>query len=246
MFGEQEVIYITIVGTSLLLFITLTIALFFIRYERQKFRYIHRQRQLQTEIEIQEQTFQTISQEIHDNIGQLLSLAKLNLNTADIANDKIQQSKELISESIVALRDLSKSLNAELIKEIGLSKSIQRELSILARSGQYNTSVIEKGKPYRLDNQKELVMFRIFQETLNNIIKHSSAASVTVHLNYSPQCFELVISDDGIGFTANKPVDGIGLRNMQNRAHIIGARLELKSAAGKGTVISLVLPASVV
>jgi len=228
-----------------ILILLCTIAFFLIKSEKQKFRYIHRQRQLQTEIEIQEQTFQTISQEIHDNIGQLLSLAKLNLNTADIANAKIQQSKELISESIVALRDLSKSLNAELIKEIGLSRSIQRELLILSRAGQYNTSVMEKGKPYRLDNQKELVLFRIFQETLNNVIKHSSATSVTVQLNYSPECFELVISDDGIGFTTNKPVDGIGLRNMQNRAHIIGARLEFNSAAGRGTVISLVLPAPV-
>jgi signal transduction histidine kinase len=198
--------------------------------------------------QIQERTFETISQEIHDNIGQLLSLAKLNLNTTDvntpsIAQEKIEHSKELISKSITALRDLSKSLNSELIKEIGLSKSIQRELSLLSRSGQYHTSFIEKGTPYQLSKQKELVLFRIFQETLNNIIKHSNARTVNVQMKYENKSFELAIADDGVGFSLPTPGNGLGIRNMQNRACLIGAELEFRSAVGQGTVISIVLPA---
>lgn len=256
---EEDVILITAIGTLIALFITVTGFVFFMYYQKKKFQYTRekqalqiKQHNLQTEIEIQERTFQTISQEIHDNIGQLLSLAKLNLNTTDpgslsITHEKIEHSKELISKSITALRDLSKSLNSELVKEIGLSKSIQRELFMLSRSGQFNTSFEETGKAFWLTTQQELVLFRIFQETLNNIIKHSNAKAVNVQLKYERTLLDLSIADDGVGFSVQdeglSAGDGLGIRNMQNRAHLIGAMLEFRSGVGQGTVISIVLPA---
>ena len=210
-----------------------------------------KQQHLQTELDIQETTFKTISQEIHDNIGQLLSLAKLNLSTADIekpsqTKEKMEQSKELISKSISALRDLSKSLNAEIIKEIGLGESIRRELSLLARSGQFETSLSEKGQPYRIDTQKELVLFRIFQEAIQNIIKHSDARTVMVSLGYKRDFLKLEITDDGIGITVDNASrllngNGLGIRNIQNRAYLIGAELTLASGEGKGTTVSLMV-----
>jgi two-component system, NarL family, sensor kinase len=255
---EEEIVVITLIGTLITLFISVTLFVFFIYYQQYKFKYTRerqnlqaKQQNLQTEIEIQEHVFKTISQEIHDNIGQLLSLAKLNLHTADIAQpvptqEKIAQSTELIAKSITALRDLSKSLNAEIIKEIGLRESINRELLLLAKSGQFKTSLVEKGSSYRLDKQKELILFRIFQETINNIIKHSNASTVSVLFTYEPHVFELTISDDGEGFTSDnmsKAINGhgLGIRNMQNRAYLIGAEFKLSSGLGKGTTIALAI-----
>lgn len=254
MIQEEGLILGTLIGTLILLFTSITIFVFFIyyqKYAREREKLKIQQQHLQTELDIQETTFKTISQEIHDNIGQLLSLAKLNLNTADVeqpfqTKDKIEQSKELISKSITALRDLSKSLNAEMIKEIGLSESIRRELSLLSNSGHIKTSFTEKGQPYRIDKQKELVLFRIFQETIQNIIKHSNARTVMVLLGYEPDFFLLEIVDDGIGFTVDNISsllngNGLGIRNIQNRAYLIGAELKLASGEGKGTTVSLMI-----
>lgn len=255
---DEQLVLIIVIGTFTLLFSLVILFVFFIHYQKRKLTYSRekealqiKQQHLQTELDIQETTFKTISQEIHDNIGQLLSLAKLNLNTADVeqpfqTKEKIDQSKELISKSIIALRDLSKSLNAEIIKEIGLGESIRRELALLSRSGHFKTSFAEKGKPYRIDRQKELVLFRIFQETIQNIIKHSNARTVLVSLRYNPDFFQLEIADDGIGFTVDNVSsllngNGLGIRNIQNRAYLIGAELKLASGEGKGTTVSIVV-----
>ena len=105
--NEEEVIWITIVGTFIALFLSVTLFIFFISYQKRKFKYLREKQQLRTDfnqellraqLEIQEQTFQNISQEIHDNIGQMLSLVKLNLNTTDLG----QRNKQKIRYSFPA------------------------------------------------------------------------------------------------------------------------------------------------
>jgi len=262
MLGEQEVIYITALGTSLLLFLSITLFIFYISYHKRKFKYTRERQKLQsdfqqellrTHLEIQEQTFQNISQEIHDNIGQMLSLVKLNLNTADFSEElpaaieKVKRSKELVSKAISDLRDLSKSLNPEIIMKIGLTEAMERELLIVAKTGQYEVNLSQDGDYYRLDPQKELIMFRIFQEILNNIINHSKAKTVNVTLEYQPEFFRLNVSDDGMGFDissleGSKHCPGLGIQNMRNRAKLIGADIQFMSVLEKGTVISVELP----
>ncbi|HEY0676706.1 MAG TPA: ATP-binding protein [Chitinophagaceae bacterium] len=253
-------ILITVVGTFLLIFLSITLFIFFYYYQKRKFKHIRekqqlqtnfRQELLQTQLEIQEQTFQNISQEIHDNIGQMLSLAKLNLNTAEVTGpaaslEKIERTRELVSKVIGDLRDLSKSLNPEIITRIGLGEAVQRELLMVAKSGQYNANLTQNGDFYRFNPQKELIVFRIFQEILNNIIKHSSAKTVNVSLNYQPGLFSLSVMDDGDGFDialleSHSDKLGQGIRNMQTRAKMIGGNLKMESSAGKGTIILLEL-----
>ena len=131
---------------------------------------------LQTQLEIQEQTFKNISQEIHDNIGQVLSLAKLNINTMseatpEILQEKINDSKDLISKAIQDLRDLSKSLNTDYITELGLIRAVEYELEMIKKTGNYKMQFDIEGKAIRLEKQQELIFFRIVQEALHNIIK---------------------------------------------------------------------------
>lgn len=262
MFKEQEVIYITALGTSLLLFLSITLFIFYLSYHKRKFAYTRERQKLQTDfqqellrtqLEIQEQTFQNISQEIHDNIGQMLSLVKLNLNTADFnqalpaAIDKVQRSKELVSKAISDLRDLSKSLNPEIIMKIGLTEAMERELLIVAKTGQYEVNLSQEGDYYRLDPQKELIIFRIFQEILNNIINHSKAKTVNVTLEYQPQLFRLTVGDDGMGFDItslkyNERCPGLGIQSMRNRAKMIGAEIQFMSVLDEGTEVSVELP----
>jgi two-component system, NarL family, sensor kinase len=222
------------------------------RVEKQLMHSKFQQELLNATLEIQEQTFQNISQEIHDNIGQVLTLAKLNLNTVGAelppsTHEKILSTKELVAKAINDLRDLSKSLNPDMIREVGLCEAINRDLSLLSKSGQHQVLNKIDGTPFRLDKQKELILFRIFQELLNNIIKHAQANTVIIRLNYTPQAFNLTVSDDGQGFDAGSISTsgskfGLGLRNMHSRANLIGAKFQLSSTLGKGTTVSIELP----
>jgi two-component system, NarL family, sensor kinase len=208
---------------------------------------------LRTQLEIQEQTLKNISQEIHDNIGQVLSLAKLNLATIDISKalrlqEKIDESKNLVGKVIQDLRDLAKSLNTDYVAQMGLARSIEYELELINKTELFKTSFQISGSVVKLEKQKELVIFRIVQETLNNIIKHSGASEIMVALLYSPENFELSIHDNGRGFDLNAPSEkegipsGLGIRNMKNRAELIRAQLTISSDPGKGTFVHLILP----
>jgi len=207
---------------------------------------------LQTQLEIQEQTLKNISQEIHDNIGQALSLAKLNLNTMPPTNDealqqKIVNSKELVSKAITDLRDLSRSLDTDYVQEMGLQRAIEYELEMIRKTGTVETNMVVEGAMFRLQKQNELILFRIVQETLNNILKHASARSINVNIDYSATAFTLIIKDDGKGVNL-QPLDdeksnfGLGIRNMHSRAKLIGADFNLSSSIGEGTEVKIILP----
>ncbi|HEY1870146.1 MAG TPA: sensor histidine kinase [Chitinophagaceae bacterium] len=208
---------------------------------------------LRTQLEIQEQTLKNISQEIHDNIGQVLSLAKFNLGTIDISQiDKLQQkiddSKNLVGKSIQDLRDLAKSLDTDYVVQMGLARSIEYELEMIKKTEAFETTFEINGSPYKFDQQTELIVFRIVQETLNNIIKHSKASRILVDLKYDLNNFRISVSDNGQGFPVDKsrenekPAGGLGIKNMQNRAKLIGAEFNILSKPGEGTLVEISLP----
>jgi two-component system, NarL family, sensor kinase len=209
-----------------------------------------KQELLQTQLEIQEQTLKTISQEIHDNVGQVLSLAKLNLNTLNFSEGadkqlKIENSISLVGKAINDLRDLSRSMNGDKIADLGLQEAIENELKIIQNTGQFTTNVTVAGTPYKLKPQNEMVIFRIVQESLNNILKHSKAQNILADIDYEPDIYKLFIRDDGEGFDSSSlkaGKTGIGLKNMESRAALIGAKFSIESAANKGTTVVIHLP----
>ncbi len=206
-----------------------------------------------TKFEIEEQTKKEISQEIHDNICQELGLAKLNINTMagnspELLQEKITNSAGLITDAIQALRDLSRTLNTDNIIKVGLIESIENQLKVLSKAGDYETGLELRGQAYHISDQHTLILFRIFQEVLNNIIKHSKANAVKVKIFYHADYFQLKIIDNGQGFeisTLNQiKQQGLGIWNMKNRANIIGAEFDIDSTPGIGTTITLRLPVS--
>ncbi len=222
--------------------------LLLLRQEKERINF--QQNLLQTQLEIQEQTLKNISQEVHDNIGQVLTLAKLNLSTVDLTNaadliEKITDSKQLVSKAINDLRDLSKSLNTDNVTTWGLIKSIQYQLELIKKNG-YETKLVVEGDIIKLEPQKELIIFRIVQEILNNILKHAEAKKIIVHANYFVTSFELLILDDGKGFDIfeieNDATRGLGIKNMQNRAKLVNASFQLSSTIGSGTILQLTIP----
>jgi len=221
--------------------------------EKKQMEHQYQQTLLQTQLEIQEQTLKNISQEIHDNIGQALSLAKLNLNTMTPIDDemlqqKILNSKELVSKAIVDLRDLSRSLDTDYVQQMGLQRAIEYEVEMIRKTGTVETNMIVEGSMFRLEKQKELILFRIVQETFNNILKHAGAKNINVNINYDAAGFALIIRDDGKGVdlqSFNRGENnnfGLGIRNMHNRAKLIGADFKMSSMPGEGTEVRIILP----
>jgi two-component system, NarL family, sensor kinase len=221
--------------------------------EKQELQAHFEKELLQTQLEIQEQSFRYISQEIHDNIGQVLSLAKFTFKSADF-NDleklrsQVNLGVELIGNAIHDLRHLSKTLNPDYIAELGLKQLIARELEQLAKSGIIKPDLIIEGEELRLPQEKELIIFRIFQETINNSIKHSNANEIVIKLTFSPAIFTLEMKDNGKGFDtsilSNNKTSGLGLMNIRNRSKLIGATIDIESGISKGTKVVIKLPAS--
>ena len=240
----------TIGGTILVIFLVAGIVAFLFLFSRRNWKHQtekqlmktqFQQALLQTQLEIQEQTLKTISEEIHDNVGQVLSLAKLNLNTFETNPEKkLTHTKQLISKAINDLRDLSRSMHGDRIAELGLQQSVADELQILENSGEFKAHLKITGEPYKLPPQKEMVLFRIVQEALNNCIKYSKAKNITLQMNYAAESFSLFVTDDGTGFDTNIKT-GIGLKSMQNRATLIAGNFSIQSSAGKGTAICITL-----
>ena len=248
--GEESLTTLIILGSVILVvlifFVILLSYLFTSRknkllQEKKIMKSQFQQELLQTQLEIQEQTLKTISEEIHDNVGQVLSLAKLNLNTFELNPEKkLTDTKQLISKAINDLRDLSRSMHGDRIAELGLQQSVADELQILENSGEFKAHLKITGEPYKLPPQKEMVLFRIVQEALNNCIKYSKAKNITLQMNYAAESFSLFVTDDGTGFDTNIKT-GIGLKSMQNRATLIAGNFSIQSSAGKGTAICITL-----
>ncbi|GAB3048630.1 hypothetical protein GCM10027185_60670 [Spirosoma pulveris] len=209
---------------------------------------------LQAQSEIQDQTLQKIGNELHDNIGQLLSLAIIYINVLDEISHSTEQREQINSVykvlklAIKGVRDLTKSLDANIVKEFGLIESLSFELERLSNTGKYKTNFSTEGDIYILDTHQEIILFRVVQEFLNNTIKHSEADRVELMIKYDPRQFTLLAKDNGIGFNYQDIVNrglsssGAGLRNIQNRVELIGGSLQLKTSPGFGTLIEITLP----
>lgn len=258
----SEPAIIVIAGTILVLLLLVFIFLFFFTYQRRQVQY-HQEKALlrsqfeqeilKSQIEVQNSTLQQIGQELHDNIGQLLSVAKLKLNVLDSSienpenRESINETNEIIGQCIHDLRSLTKSLDGHFVEQFGLQESIAFELQRIRKIKKFETEMTVSGDMYGLGFDKEIILFRIFQEFLNNSIKHSEAKNIQVKLNYHPDQFHLILLDDGKGFDRVSLTDhkmhlsGSGLRHIEKRCKLIGASCELVSSSGNGTQLDVIL-----
>ncbi len=212
--------------------------------EKEEMKNRFEQTLLKTQLEIQEQAFTYISQEIHDNIGQILSLARLNLNTfgSVVPEEKFNQTDDLLGKAIKDLRDLSHNLQNNRIHHIGIVESIRQLLLSLEKTGQFHTSFSTSDNFHILDANTDIILYRMVQEMINNIIKHAAANRIDIAITTSPDVTTICIRDNGIGFDTTllqQDRPGIGLQNIINRAKMINAIVDVNSAPGNGTVITL-------
>jgi two-component system, NarL family, sensor kinase len=256
MHQEPEIYFVTIIGIILAVLLVGFIVTILFLYQRRQ----HRQEQemllvkdkyereaLRSQLEIQENTFKAIAQELHDNIGQLLSVVKLSLSALPLenehpANELVRHSRDVLNKAIYDLSNLTKGLHSDRINDVGLIESMRFELAAIKKTGLLDVQFSVSGPETQLPEQKAIFLFRMFQEMLNNIIKHSKASQVTVRLNYAEDdTFVLEVEDNGVGFNVTEKQQsvsssrGVGLKSMFNRAQLMGAAISIDSEEGKGT-----------
>lgn len=260
---NQEIFVVVVIGGLLgLLLVGFIVTILFL-YQRRQYRQEQElarlkeeydQEVLKSQLEIQEATLKSIAQELHDNIGQVLSVVKLSLAVLPLESEHqayapVQHIREVLNKAVYDLADLTKSLHTDRIAQIGLVESIRFDLETLRRTGLMKVELELQGEEYRLGEQREVFIFRIFQELVNNILKHAKATQITVFLNYlAEDVFVFSVKDNGVGFDLQEkrgslsPLNGVGLKSMLNRAKLIGASMIFNAEPGKGTFVKMELP----
>jgi len=240
-----------LVGVLILIVLVTIIIVLFVVFARRKNKLIYNQertkkefeRELaETQIEIREATLQNISWELHDNIGQIMTLAKVKAQNAGDDPEKMKQAAKLIGEGLDELRALSKVINPEAIKKLTLKEAVQLEIERFNRLRFIEANLSVEGERHTMGDSEQIIIFRILQEFFSNTIKHSQATKLNVNLNYGPKELFITANDNGIGFMNSEEYSGIGLKNMKTRAQLINAHLEINSEENKGTNLTLVYP----
>jgi len=197
-------------------------------------------------ISARENERQEIGKELHDNINQILSATKLCIELAkssDARNRKslLTKSTSNIKLAIEEIRKLSKNLETQSIADLGLCGSIRMLLEdvMMANSIKFEFVHHELSEDALTENLK-LNIYRIVQEQLNNIIKHSRATHGTIYLDGNENEVELLISDDGQGFDINSHKTGLGLRNIIGRAEVHHGKVTIDSTPGKGSQVKVI------
>lgn len=207
---------------------------------------------LDLKIEIQENTFQEIAREIHDNINLSLTLAKLQLNAllweeTEKHREAITSTIQLIGQSLESLRNISRSLNSDIISTQGLTNAIQEEIKRITATGLIQVLLDVQGKAIFMDSQKELIVFRTIQEAFNNILKHARASMANINLDYQDMGLRISIKDDGVGFqftsVKEMAITGrSGLKNIESRLNALNGTIQIKTKPNLGTQLLFYIP----
>jgi len=237
---------------SLLVFFIIT---FIVLYQRRFYKYLREKQDLQnsfqreilkTQLETQEETFHQIGEEIHDNIGQLLSSTKmlLGLTERNLSSvpDPLRTAQETLGKAIGELRALSKSLNKEWLHQFNLIQNLETEIERVNSANVLKLDLHTNVKQLPLSPEGQVMLFRIIQEALHNGIKHANAKTIRISIELN-SAIKVSIADDGSGIqNSNDEFQGVGIINMKHRTILLGGTIEWHSSKNSGTEVRIELP----
>ena len=210
--------------------------------------------QLEAIINTEERERRRIAIDLHDGIGQLLSSVKINLSVAGekIMNENIEDSKSFLNKSKESIdqitneiRNISYNLLPPSLEQFGLSSAIEEELKKMDTDANQKFSFYSNLVHHKIDSKAEVILFRSFQEIINNAIKHSKSTEITVQLIEYEDKVILMIEDNGSGFNfteAYQKKDSSGLKNLFSRVALIHGKMKVDSNTHSGTSITIEVP----
>ena len=253
----SEVLLI-VIGSSIIIFLLAgTIIFALLVSQKRKFLYAKQitdiqhnfeQEVLKTQVETHVQTLETISQELHDNVGTMVSIAIVHLKTFTQSNAAgtfdsagLTESQSILEEALDVLRDISRSINPDNISRHGLTHAFTNEIELIRRTKSLNATYDITGDEFQIPVQHQVIIFRIVQEAVNNILKHANASQLALIADFREPKLNVTIRDNGKGFQLAETVSGrsksSGLINMKKRASIINGTLDITSEKDQGTEI---------
>lgn len=193
-------------------------------------------------IQSQEKERKRIAQDLHDEVGAMLSVVKLNVGRIEKKSEEetakalAGDTKEYLDEVITQVRRISRNLLPPSLEKLGLFNALEELAKWVNKADQLQIECWSSGEQFRFDSKKELAIFRVVQELMNNAIKHSGASQINVNLRFTNNALAVGLSDNGKGFKLEEMTrTGLGLRNLESRSEMAGAKFKMKSTVGKGT-----------
>lgn len=250
-----------LIGTSMIILLALVLSVLAVMliYRRRKLDHTKEvnlmnehfaKEMLNTQLEIQQQTMQQIGREIHDNVGQKLTLASLYVQQLDLdkhdafVQKKITAVTGIINESLSDLRSLSKNLTDTQHAGSSLYDLVNKECARINAAGTCTAGLHANTKQMPVSLAIKNFVLRTLQEFMQNSLKHAACTVINIRLQLEEDGLHIEATDNGRGFVTGTEARGIGLKNMARRAEIIGARFVLTSTPGSGTNMQLVIPAT--
>lgn len=245
------------IGTIAILLLSGSIILFVIQYqkkvlqsqlERQNLESELQKKILQATLESQEAERKNVAGDLHDSIGGMLSAIRVGI--AGLAKQlpdpqKMEPSKQMLDDAIESVRKISRDLMPSTLEKFGLAAAIRELMERLQTTTQIQMSVLEMGEAKKMDKKKELMVFRIAQELLNNAIKHAGATYIELVMQYNEQLI-LSVEDNGVGLSPaqfnESGTKSLGLFNIQSRVQLLKASLAIDSNRTEGSKIIVTIP----
>ncbi|GAA4311713.1 ATP-binding protein [Pontixanthobacter gangjinensis] len=205
-------------------------------------------------IEGQEKERQRIANDLHDNLGSLLATLKLHFQNMKRKQERpweeeerlLKQTDELIDEAYQEVRNIAHAKNAGVHAQEGLLPALKNFAGKVSASNKLHIEVEDSGMDDRLENSLEILIFRIIQELITNVIKHAEASEVTIYLTHHGDSINILVEDNGKGFTMSqvKPKEGMGIYSIQKRVEHRGGTVDVESIPERGTSIVINMPIS--
>jgi PAS domain S-box-containing protein len=197
-------------------------------------------------INTQEKERSEISKELHDNVNQLLTTAKLYIENIRYypsqASDYIDKGATLLQKAITEIRNLSKALVTPVIYDIGFRATLEELIGQYRALNLFQLEFNFDAPEERIENGLRLTIYRIFQEQLNNIVKHARASEVSIDVKDMEGKLTICIVDNGVGFDPKNARGGLGLNNMRNRIDVFQGSIDIASEENKGCAVRISFP----
>jgi signal transduction histidine kinase len=247
----QRQVYLFFTATLIAILLT---SLYLIRWNRRLFARLgalseQRSELAQKLIATQESTLRHISRELHDEFGQILTAVGAMLTRAgkqlpagsELRTD-LQEVCEVTQEALDKVRSLSQALHPVMLEETGLESTLDWYLPMVERQAGIHVFYEKSGEVFPIDGNSAVHVYRVVQESLNNVTRHSGAKESWVRLRFLPQSLEVEVEDHGRGFEAGATRQGIGMVAIRERAELLDGKVEFERPAQGGTLVRLQVP----
>jgi len=249
--GVQRQLYLLLGATLVAILLTSLYLIFSNRkiFARLEFLSAQRSELAQKLIHTQESTLRHISRELHDEFGQvltaigvLLGRAGQQVPEASPLHTDLKEVREIAQSTLNNIRSLSQALHPVLLEEAGLESTLDWYIPTIERQMGLSLHYEKSGTPFSVESGAGVQVYRIAQEALNNVSRHSGVQEAWIRLMYKPDALVLEVEDHGKGISAQKDERGIGLVAMRERAELIDGHIEYLQSNGRGTLVRMIAP----